>query len=101
MTIEKILNAIKMKKFDIEAILLKAQNKNIICSFSKKNKFVKFPNGCSFYFEDDNWGGDNPYGVETIFINKKDVKEVLAWIQYWDDDRDEQGFILSPWKWKK
>lgn len=96
MTIEKILNAIKMKKFDLEAIFKEAQENNIICNFSEKNKFVKFPNGCSFYFKEDDWGGDNPYGVETIFINNKDVKEVLAWIQYWNDDRDEQGFLLSP-----
>ena len=41
MTIEKILNAIKMKKFDIEAILLKAQNKNIkglLCKTQFTNK---------------------------------------------------------------
>jgi hypothetical protein len=98
MTIEKVLDAVinnKMHEMEIAQILEKAIEKNIIDTFSEKSKFVKFSNGCSIYFDDDYWGGDTPYGVETSF--NKNISEVLNWLKYWDDDRDEYGNLLSQY----
>jgi hypothetical protein len=74
--------------------VLDAIDKNIICSFSEKSKFVKFSNGCFVHFDDEYWGGDNPYGVEDLSVNDKDIGKVLEWLEYWNEDRDESGVLL-------
>jgi len=49
---------------------------------------------CSLYLEDDEWVGVTPYGQDNYF-NIGDKDRVRAWLEFWSEDRDEWGNLLS------
>lgn len=58
---------------------------------------VDFSNGCTVFLIDDNgiYWGTNPYGVDHGWNADGDyVRKVVAWLEYWNEARDEQGRML-------
>jgi len=98
MTIERILTMVTdetTKETILDKHAKEMMGENIISGYSvsKKSKVIRFTNGCSFHQSDGFWGGDNPYGVEDLFVTDGDISKVLNWLKFWDEDRDENGVL--------
>ena len=70
---------------------------------SKESK-QEFKNGCTVWYEDaeecywgskdkGGWIGTCPYGLDVLYA--KDERQVVAWLKFWDEDRDEYGHLIA------
>ena len=58
---------------------------------------INLSNGCSLHLVDDfgvTWGA-GPYGQDWCCKTEDWLQSVLSWINYWNEDRTETGYLIS------
>ena len=62
-----------------------------------KGSVIRFSNGCSLDATPEIGGfwGSNPYGQDWYCNQNGWVESVLQWLSYWDEPRDERGYLMN------
>ncbi|MCX4117206.1 hypothetical protein [Aeromonas hydrophila] len=82
------------KTESIDSKDLEAVRKALISMIGER---VDFSNGCTVFLIDDNgiYWGTNPYGIDRGWdVNEHYISNVIKWLEYWNEARDEQGRML-------